>query len=42
MPDNNDTSPNGYCIAKIDGNSFSVTQEAFERYSFSFDVVECF
>ena len=42
MADNNDASPNGFCVAKIDGNSFTVTQEAFERYSFSFDVVECF
>ena len=40
QPDKDDCSSNGYAIAKIDGNSFEVQQESFERYSVSFDVVE--
>ena len=40
MPDKDDVSPNGYCIAKIDAKSFNVSQESFERYSISFDVIE--
>ena len=40
QPDSDDNSPNGFCLATLDMNSFTMEQESFERYSISFVIRE--